>query len=238
MYISPYVIEPLFNKFTPIDNETLEVDIRKMMQRAGIRVSRVFKMNASKRTKHTNAYFTGIGRVKRIVLYDTLIEKMENTEILSVLAHEVGHWKKRHLLKRLIASEGIALIVIYISFRILQGDLLVNLFNIEEGTFFSKVLILVFLWSIVSFPFTPLLNYLSRMHENEADRFSYKMTGDVEGMISALVKLSKDNLSNLYPHPAYAAFNYSHPPVVERIGRIRDMARETGEDTRPQGGAS
>ncbi|MEE9591136.1 MAG: M48 family metalloprotease, partial [Thermodesulfobacteriota bacterium] len=189
----------------------------------------------SKRTKHTNAYFTGIGRVKRIVLYDTLIEKMENTEILSVLAHEVGHWKKRHLLKRLIASEGIALIAIYISFRILQGDLLVNLFNIAEGTFFSKILILGFLGSIVSFPFTPLLNYLSRRHENEADRFSYEMTGDGEGMISALVKLSKDNLSNLHPHPAYAAFNYSHPPVVERIGRIRDMARETGQDAPPTG---
>jgi STE24 endopeptidase len=228
MYVSPYVIEPLFYKFTPIENEMLEDGIRNIMQKAGIRVSRVFKMNASKRTKHTNAYFTGIGRVKRIVLFDTLIEKMENVEILSVLAHEAGHWKKRHLLKRLIITEGIALIAIFISFRVLQSDFLINLFNVEEGTFFTKVLILGFLGSIVGFPLTPLLNYLSRRHENDADRFSYELTGDGAGMISALVKLSKDNLANLHPHPLYAAFNYSHPPIVERIGRIKEMAKGTG----------
>jgi len=229
MYISPYVIEPLFHKFTPVEDETLEKGIRNLMQKVGIKVSRVFKMDASKRTKHTNAYFTGIGRVKRIVLYDTLIDKMDNNEILSVLAHEAGHWKKKHLLKHLIVTECIALIVMYISFRILQNDFLLNLFNIEGGTFFAKVIILGFLGSIAAFPFGPVFNYFSRRHENEADRFSYKLTGNTDGMISALVKLSKDNLSNLHPHPLYALFHYSHPPVLERIRRIKELVNLTAK---------
>lgn len=223
MYISPYVIEPLFHKFTPIKDETLESGIRTLMQKVGIKVSRVFKMDASKRTKHTNAYFTGIGKVKRIVLYDTLIEKMNHDEILSVLAHEAGHWKRRHLLKYLIVTECIALIMLYVSFKILQSELLLAIFNIEERTFFAKLVILAFIGSITGYPFLPAFNYLSRRHEKEADIFSYRLTGDDRSMISALVKLSKDNLSNLHPHPLYAVFHYSHPPVLERIRRIKKM---------------
>ena len=224
IYISPYVIEPLFNKFTPIDNKALEDGINNLMQKAGIKVSRIFKMDASKRTKHTNAYFTGIGRVKRIVLYDTLIDKMNSNEALSVLAHEVGHWKKRHILKYIIVSEAIALIASYIGFKILQGELLINLFNIKEVSFFAKAILLGFVGSIAAFPFTPLFNYFSRKYEIEADRFACELTGEKEGMINALVKLSKDNLSNLHPHPLYAAFYYSHPPVLKRIRLIKSAS--------------
>ncbi len=223
MYISPYVIEPLFHKFTPVDDEELEAGIRGLMDKVGIKVSRVFKMDASKRTKHTNAYFTGIGKVKRIVLYDTLIEKMDKDEIISVLAHEAGHWKKRHLLKHIIATEAIALIAIYVAYHLLQGDFLIELFQIEKSSFFAKVIILGFIGSIVTFPFSPVSHYFSRRHENEADKYSYELTGNSESMISALVKLSKDNLSNLHPHPLYALFHYSHPPVLERIKSIRKL---------------
>ncbi|MEK6561058.1 MAG: M48 family metallopeptidase [Nitrospirota bacterium] len=223
MYISPYVIEPLFHKFTPIVDENLESGIRDLMQKAGIRVSRVFQMDASKRTKHTNAYFTGIGKVKRIVLFDTLIEKMDRDEILSVLAHEAGHWKRMHILKQLFLIEGISLVVMYIAFRIIQGDYLLDLFAIKNGTFFAKLVILSFIGSIAAFPFSPLLPYLSRRYENEADRFSYELTHSTDGMIRALVKLSKDNLSNLHPHPLYVVFHYSHPPVLERIRSIEGL---------------
>ncbi|HHT9138447.1 MAG TPA: M48 family metallopeptidase [Candidatus Wunengus sp. YC60] len=225
MYAFPYVIEPLFNKFTPIENETLREGIHKLMQKVGIQVKRVFKMDSSKRTKHTNAYFTGIGKVKRIILYDTLLEKMDNSEILSVLAHEAGHWKKRHLLKHLIASELIALIAMYLSFKIFQGDFLIHLFHLKESTFFAKVILVGFIGSIAAFPFTPVFNYFSRRHEIEADRFSYELTGNSQSMVSTLVKLSKDNLSNLHPHPLYAAFHYSHPPVLERIRKLREMTK-------------
>ena len=221
MYISPYVIEPLFNKFTPIEEEGIEDKIKKLMQKVNLKVSRVFKMDASKRSRHTNAYFTGIGRVKRIILYDTLLEKMNHDEILSVLAHEAGHWKKKHVLKMIIVLELISLIGIYISFRILQTDLLTALFQIKQGTFFAKVIILGFIGGIISFPFIPLSNYVSRRFEREADRFACELTGNSESMASALIKLSKDNLSNLYPHPFYAAFYYSHPPIVQRIKDIK-----------------
>jgi STE24 endopeptidase len=223
MYISPYVIEPLFNKFTPIEEKVLENNIRDLMQKVNIKVSRVFKMDASKRSRHTNAYFTGIGRVKRIILYDTLLEKMDQDEILSVLAHEAGHWKKKHVLKMIFVLELISLIGIYISFRILQTDLLTELFQIKQSTFFTKVVILGFIGGIVSFPFIPLSNYISRRFEKESDRFACKLTGNSESMTTALIKLSKDNLSNLHPHPLYAAIYYSHPPVVQRIKDIKEF---------------
>ena len=223
MYISPYVIEPLFNKFTPIEEPDLEDRIKNLMQKADIRVSRVFRMDASKRSKHTNAYFSGIGKVKRIILYDTLLEKMNHDEILAVLAHEAGHWKKRHILKMIIAAEIVSFIGIYISFRILQTDFLADIFQIQKATFYAKLVLLGFIGGILSFPFTPLGSYVSRRFERQADKFAYELTENREAMASALIKLSKDNLSNLHPHPVYAAFYYSHPPVIERIRNIKGM---------------
>lgn len=221
MYISPYVIEPLFHKFSPLDDEELESGIRDMMKKAGIKVSRIFRVDASRRTKHTNAYFTGIGKVKRIVLYDTLLEKMDRDEILSVLAHEVGHWKKKHILKRIVQTEAVALVAIYISYHLLRSEFLIELFSIDTSSFFAKLVLISFIASIVAFPLGPVFNWVSRRHENEADKYSFDLTGNSGSMISALVKLSRDNLSNLYPHPLYALFHYSHPPVIERIKRIK-----------------
>ncbi|MBI4685066.1 MAG: M48 family metallopeptidase [Nitrospirae bacterium] len=221
MYISPYVIEPLFNKFTPIENEEMEGSIRDLMTRVGIKVRRVFKIDASKRSAHTNAYFTGIGKVKRIVLYDTLLQKLEKDEILSVLAHEAGHWKKKHLLKLLVITEILSFVGIYISYRLIKTEVLIRMFGIHTDTIFANILILGFIGGIVFFPFTPLFSYMARRHEKEADRFALEATGDSNPMASSLIKLSKDNLSNLHPHPVYASFYYSHPPVVQRIREIR-----------------
>ncbi len=221
MYISPYVIEPLFNKFTPVENEDVEGSIKDLMGKAGIKVSSVFKMDASKRSRHTNAYFTGIGKVKRIVLFDTLLQIMDKAEILSVLAHEAGHWKKKHVLKMIIVVEAMSFLGIYISYRVIKSGILNKLFYIQSDTIFANLLILGFIGGIVSFPFTPLFSYLSRRHEREADRFAVEMTGNSEAMATSLIKLSKDNLSNLHPHPMYASFYYSHPPVVQRIREIK-----------------
>ena len=169
MYISPYVIEPLFHKFSPIGNEELESEIKNLLNKAGIRVSRIFKVDASRRTKHTNAYFTGIGKTKRIVLYDTLIEKMNRDEILAVLAHEAGHWKKKHVLKHIITTEVIAFVGIYIAFYVLQTDFLIDLFVIKQSSLFVKLILLGFIGSIILFPFGPLFHLISRRHENEAN---------------------------------------------------------------------
>lgn len=221
MYISPYIIEPLFNKFTPIEDEEIEGSIRDLMKKVRIKISRVFKIDASKRSTHTNAYFTGIGKVKRIVLYDTLLKKMEKSEILSVLAHEAGHWKKKHVLKMIIVIEAMSLIGIYISFMMIKSGILLRIFSIQNDTVFANLLILGFAGGIVSFPLTPVFSYFSRRHEREADRFAAEMTENSEAMTTSLIKLSKDNLSNLHPHPLYASFYYSHPPVVQRIREIR-----------------
>jgi STE24 endopeptidase len=223
MYISPYVIEPLFNKFTPLGSGALEGRIREMMKKAGIKVSRVFKIDASRRSHHTNAYFTGIGKVKRIILYDTLMEKMDDDEILSILAHEAGHWKKKHVVKMIAAFELVSLAGAYIAFRVLKTDFF-SIFGFGEGSFFAKLIVLGFIFSIVSFPFTPLFSLISRRHENQADGFAVGLSPNPESLASSLIKLSKDNLSNLHPHPLYAAFHYSHPPVVERVKRIEEMA--------------
>ncbi len=221
MYLSPYVIEPLFFKFEPVKAEGLEDRIRLLMEKAGLRVSRVFQVDASRRSRHSNAYFTGIGKVKRIVLFDTLLQQMTQDEVLAVLAHEVGHWKKRHVLKRIIMTEIMALCGTMAAFRLLPGNWLADLFSLGNASFFAKAVVLSFLVSIVTFPLTPLFSWLSRRDERESDRFVSELTGDPGAMASALVKLSKENLSNLHPHPLYAAFYYSHPPVVERIRSLK-----------------
>ncbi len=224
MYISPYVIEPLFFKFEPIKAEGLEEKIKSLMDRAGLKVSRVFQVDASKRSKHSNAYFTGIGKVKRIVLFDTLLEQMSQEEILAVLAHEVGHWRKRHVLKSIVVAETLAFCGFFLGFHLLSWEGLPGLMKLPAASFFARALILGFIGSLVMFPFTPLFSYLSRRNEREADRFASDLTGQPDALASALVKLSRENLSNLHPHPLYAKFYYSHPPIVERIRSLKAEA--------------
>jgi STE24 endopeptidase len=226
MYISPVVIEPLFFKFEPVKAEGLEENVRVLMERAGLKVNRVFQVDASRRSRHSNAYFTGIGRVKRIVLFDTLIEQMTREEILAVLAHEAGHWKKRHVLKRIVLTEAMAFCGLFLAYHLLTWNGLPHLIGLADASFFARVVILGFLSSLVMFPLTPLFSYLSRRDEREADHFASQLTGRPDAMASALVKLSRENLANLHPHPLYAKFHYSHPPVVERIRELRGTRDE------------
>ena len=226
MYLSPTVIEPLFFKFEPLTVEGLEERIRSLMEKAGLMVSRVFQVDASRRSRHSNAYFTGIGKVKRIVLFDTLLQQMSQDEILAVLAHEVGHWKKKHVLKRIIMTETMAFCGTLAAFWLLRGNGLPNLLGMVSASFYAKAVILGFLFSIATFPLTPLFSWLSRRDERESDRFAADLMGNAGAMATALVKLSKENLANLHPHPLYAAFYYSHPPVVERIRELRGAGKQ------------
>jgi STE24 endopeptidase len=220
MYLSPYVIEPLFYKFSPVGEEGLEEEIRAMMEKAGVKVSRVMQVDASRRSRHSNAYFTGIGRVKRIVLFDTLLTQMNHREILAILAHELGHWKNGHILKRLILIESGELLLFYLAFRLLEWGGLPGLIGLAQASFPAQLVILMFLGSLVAFPFTPLSSWLSRRHEWQADRFACELSGAPDALATALIKLSGENLANLHPHPIYAKFYYSHPPVVERVSRL------------------
>ena len=225
MYIAPYVIEPLFFKFSPVEEKGLEEDIRNMMERAGVHVSRVMQVDASRRSRHSNAYFSGIGGGERIVLFDTLLTQMNDNEILAILAHEAGHWKKGHILKRLILIEAGALLASYIAFRLLQWGGLPGLFGLSDSSLPAQVVILLFLGSLAAFPFTPLFSRLSRRHEGQADHFACELSGMPGALATALIKLSRENLANLHPHPLYAKFFYSHPPVVERVQGLLGKAK-------------
>ncbi len=225
MFVSPYLIEPLFNRYEPVTEEGLEDDIRVMMEKAGLKVGKVQQMDASKRSRHSNAYFTGIGKVKRIVLYDTLIKQMNHGEIVAVLAHEIGHWKKGHIWKRLLWAEILALAGSWISFKLLVWQGLPGLLGLPTDISLpARMVVLGFLSSLVLFPLGPFSAWRSRCHEREADRFASDLTGRPQDLASALIKMSAENLSNLFPHPLYAAFSYSHPPVVERVATLNSWA--------------
>jgi len=221
MVISPYLIEPLFFKFEPLKVEGLEEEIRAMMKKVGLSVSKVLQVDASKRSGHSNAYFTGFGKQKRVVLFDTLLEQLSKEEVLAVLAHELGHMKKRHILKRMLLMAAAALFYCWLAHLLINWTDLPQLVGIDEASFYARAVILFFLAGILSFPLTPLFSALSRRDEYQADTFACKLHGQPEDLATALVQMSKENLANLHPHPLYARFYYSHPPVVERVARLR-----------------
>lgn len=223
-YIAPVAIEPLFNKMQPLTGDGLADEVRALAERAGVHVNRVLTMDASRRSAHSNAYFTGIGRVKRVVLFDTLLAQLSHSEILSVLAHELGHWKKRHILKRLALAYALALLLAFVAFHATRSAALPGLIGASELSFAARLVVLSLMGSVVSFVFTPFSSWLSRRDEREADRFASELWGAPGDLASALVKLARENLSNLHPHPVYAAFYYSHPPIVERIRSLASLA--------------
>lgn len=219
--IAPHVIEPLFFKATPLSVEGLTPRIRALSERAGVRVKHVFQIDASRRSSHSNAYFTGIGPVKRVVLFDTLLERMNHGEILGVLAHELGHWKRHHLAQRFFLGQALTLASCYGAFRLLSWQGLPSLIGESGGSFFLRATLVAFLGSLLDFAATPLFSAWSRKHEWQADAFATELTGDAPALASALGKLARDNLSNLHPHPLFAAFYGSHPSMKERVARLR-----------------
>jgi STE24 endopeptidase len=223
-YAAPYVIEPLFHKMEPLGQPELEAGVRGLAERVGVELGRVLKVDASRRSGHSNAYFTGLGRVKRVVLFDTLLAQMTYPEILAVLAHELGHWKKHHVLSRTLLSFGVSFFALCGAFWLVSGDWVPGLVGLTAASFPARVVILAALGSLVSFPLTPLAAAWSRRHEWQADRFAVELWGRPGDLASALAKLARENLSNLHPHPLYATFYYTHPPVVERIRALRTSA--------------
>jgi STE24 endopeptidase len=223
IWLYPVLIAPLFNKFEPIDNEALKDAIIALMAKVGLKTSGVLQVDAGKRSKHTNAYFTGLGKTKRIVLYDTLLKSHASEEILSVLAHEAGHWKKKHIIKQLIFTETFSLVFLYLVYRLIDWSLLYQTFGFAEKIPYVGLLLIAALFGPAAFFLTPIGAALTRRFEREADNFCYNLVGTTIPMINALKRLAKDNLANLHPHPFYAWFYYSHPPLTERIARLLSM---------------
>ena len=217
LFLSPYLIEPLFFKFSPLEREDLEQDVRQLLDQAGVKAGKVLQVDASRRSGHSNAYFTGIGKVKRVVLFDTLMEQLENRELLAVLAHELGHWRCGHLRQMLIKSQAVALFSCWVAFMLLRSELVPGWLGLSELSFFAQLLLLGWVASLAGFLWTPVSSWWSRRHEREADQFAVNLVGSGKPLASGLVKLARENLSNLFPHPLYTAFYYSHPPLVERV---------------------
>ncbi len=221
----PTVIAPLFNKFEPIQDESLEHRIRMFMERVGLRPHGIFKMDAGKRTKHTNAYFTGIGKAKRIVLFDTLLGAHPEDEILAILGHEIGHWKKRHLLKQILLIEFISLAIFYGAEKFLNWSLVYQTFGFSGPIYYVGLFLFGVFLNLLGYFAQPLESAISRKFEQQADDFVVGLMGTANPLCSALKRLASDNLTNLKPHPLYAWFYYSHPPLIERIERLRERGR-------------
>ena len=229
LYVSPTLIEPLFFKFKPLEKAELENGVRELLDKAGVRAGKVLQVDASRRSGHSNAYFTGIGKVKRVVLFDTLLEQLEDKELLAVLAHELGHWRCGHIRKRLIQSQLVALFSCGFSFILLNWQILPGWLGLSQLSFAGQVLLLGWLGSLAGFFWTPISSWWSRRQERQADQFAINLVGSGRQLASGLVKLARENLSNLFPHPLFVKIYYSHPPLVERVLWLEEAVKsETG----------
>ncbi len=218
--IYPLVIAPLFNKFTSLEDGELKELLEDLASRNGFTAKGIYVMDGSRRSVHSNAYFTGLGRSKRIVLYDTLVEILAPRQLAAVLAHEIGHAKLHHLAKGLVLSFFVTVIAFFTVNLMIDYLPLYRAFGFSRASYHAILVILGFCSGPFTFFITPLFTMWSRKHEYEADRYAVRITGRREDLKEGLIILSKENLSNLTPHPLYSFFNYSHPAIGERIRAI------------------
>ncbi|CAJ93789.1 Zn-dependent protease with chaperone function [Cupriavidus necator] len=223
LVVFPTFIAPLFNKFEPLTDESLRQRIEALMKRCGFASKGLFVMDGSKRSAHGNAYFTGFGAAKRIVFFDTLLERLSGDEIEAVLAHELGHFKRRHVTKRIVVTFALSLVFLALLGWLATRSWFYTGLGVVPNLGVSNnalALVLFFLaLPVFTFLLGPLSSLSSRRHEFEADAFAADQT-DAGNLVSALVKLYKDNASTLTPDPLYSAFYYSHPPAAQRIDRL------------------
>lgn len=220
-FIAPTWIMPLFNKFTPLEEGELKDSIMNYAKKVNYSLKNLFVMDGSKRSAKSNAFFTGFGKNKRIALFDTLINNHTVAELVAVLAHEIGHYKKKHILQGMLISIIHSGIIFYLLSLFLKQEGLYQAFFMDNMSVYTGLLFFGMLYSPIEMILSIFMNILSRKNEFEADAFASKTIENKEDMINALKKLSKDNLSNLTPHPFYVFLNYSHPTVLERISAIR-----------------
>jgi len=222
-FLFPTLIMPLFNKFTPLEDGELKEAVMSYARSIQFSLTNIFVMDGSKRSSKSNAFFTGFGKNKRIVLFDTLINDQTTDELIAILAHEMGHYKKKHIIKMLISGIIQTGIVFYLLSICISYQELFDAFFVAGTPVYAGLIFFGMLYSPIDF-FTGLIfQAISRKHEYQADRFAAETTGTSINLVSALKKLSVNNLSNLTPHPVYVFLNYSHPPVLERIKALKSL---------------
>jgi STE24 endopeptidase len=216
LVLAPVLILPLFNKFTPLPEGSLRARLLKLADQTRFRARSIQVMDGSKRSRHSNAFFTGFGGFRKIVLFDTLIQQLAEPELAAVLAHEIGHFKKKHIPKTLAASALGSLAGLYLVALLAKQDWFYRAFGFEPGSIVPALLLFGLLSGVVTFWFSPLAHWWSRRYEYQADAYAAEVMHEPGSLIGALRKLNEKNLSNLTPHPLYSGFYYSHPTLLER----------------------
>ncbi len=219
-FIAPTFILPLFNKFSPLQDEALKGRIERLLQKCGFRSNGLFVMDGSKRSTHGNAFFTGFGKTKRIVFFDTLLERLSGEEIEAVLAHELGHFKRHHVLKRIAFSFVLSLAFLWALAQLMHAGWFYEGLGVTTRSTAVALLLFFMVLPVFSFLLHPLASFYSRRHEFEADRYAAEHTA-AHDLASALVKMYQDNAATLTPDPLYSTFYDSHPPAPVRISRLQ-----------------
>ena len=225
-YIVPSLIMPLFNKFSPLESGGLKEAILRYARSVDFPVKNVFVMDGSKRSSKSNAFFTGFGRNKRIALFDTLIAQHNIPEMVAVLAHEIGHYKKKHVLQGLIISILHTGVLLFLLSLFLDSPGLFQAFYMTNQSVYAGLLFFSLLYTPIELALSIVLQVISRKNEYEADRFAAETIEEPRSLVDALKKLSSTNLSNLTPHPFYVFLNYSHPPLLQRVQAIQDVKKK------------
>jgi STE24 endopeptidase len=222
LVLAPVLIMPLFNKFTPLPEGSLRERLLKLAERTRFVAKSIQVMDGSKRSRHSNAFFTGFGKFRKIVLFDTLIAQLNESELEAVLAHEIGHFKKKHIPKMLLFSAFSSLAGFYVVSVLAKQEWFYRAFGFNNTTNIAPALLLFTLLSgLVMFWFSPLAHWWSRRYEYQADAFAKGVMNESTSLIGALRKLNEKNLSNLTPHPLYSGFYYSHPTLLEREAALK-----------------
>ena len=221
----PTVIAPLFNKFTPLENESLEARIQRLLDKCGFKSKGIFVMDGSKRSGHGNAYFTGFGRNKRIVFFDTLVDSLEPEEIEAVLAHELGHFKLKHIQKRLLTSAALSLAGLALLGGLASQPWFYSGLGVSRPSDYMALMLFMMVAPAFTFILQPVMARLARKHEFEADAYAVTQSSGND-LVKALVKMYKENASTLTPDPLYSAYHDSHPPAPVRISHISGTMHE------------
>jgi STE24 endopeptidase len=222
LFIYPAFIAPLFNKFSPLQDQTMRTRIENLLRKCGFTASGLFVMDGSKRSAHGNAYFTGFGKTKRIVFFDTLLERLSLNEVEAVLAHELGHFKHKHVVKRIVMTFVMSLGFLWLLGVLMQMPWFYQGLGVTTQSSATALLLFFLVLPIFSFLLSPILSAYSRKHEFEADAYAAQQTTSSD-LVSALVKLYQDNASTLTPDPLYSKFYDSHPPAAVRIAHLQTL---------------
>jgi len=219
LFIYPTWIAPLFNKFSPLDDAPLKARIEALLARCGFAASGLFVMDGSKRSNHGNAYFTGFGKSKRIVFFDTLLGRLQAVEVEAVLAHELGHFKHRHVIQRIVLLFALSLVLLAVLGQLMNAAWFFQGLGVTAQNTALALILFFLVMPVFTFLLTPLMSLLSRRHEFAADRYAAEHAS-ADHLIGALVKLYEDNASTLTPDPLHSLFYDSHPPAALRIARL------------------